>query len=53
MRSPTMAERPLKVTFKEYAIEIGLKGAEPLVLATRTYSVDPNTFYQGLVGVGG
>lgn len=49
----TMAERPLKITFKDYAIEIGLKGAEPIALATRTFSVDPNTFYQGLVGVGG
>lgn len=49
----TMAERPLKITFKEYAIEIGLKGAEPTALFTRTFSVDPNTFYQGLVGVGG
>jgi len=47
----TMAERPLKVTYKEYAIEIGLKGSETTQLVTRTFQVDPNTFYQGLAGV--
>jgi hypothetical protein len=43
----TMAERPLKVTFKEYAIEIGSKAPRQRLLATRVFSVDPNTFYQG------
>lgn len=46
-----VAERPLKISYEEYAIVISLKGQELTPLFTREYDIDPNTFYQGLVGV--
>ncbi|MGC3959313.1 MAG: hypothetical protein QM813_15635 [Verrucomicrobiota bacterium] len=48
-----VAERPLKVSYEEYAIFVSMKGQELTPLFTREYDIDPNTFYQGLVGVGG
>ncbi len=48
-----VAERPLKISYEEYAIVISMKGQELTPLFTREYDIDPNTFYQGLVGVSG
>ncbi|HNQ73397.1 MAG TPA: hypothetical protein PKN95_07310 [Verrucomicrobiota bacterium] len=47
----TVAERPLKISYREYAIYLSLKGQETTPLFTRQFDLDPNTFYQGLVNV--
>jgi len=47
-----VAERPIKYSIEEYAIIFSLKAVEAEPLYIRTFKVDPNTFYQGLQGVG-
>jgi general secretion pathway protein D len=49
----TVAEQPIKYSIEDYAIVFSLRGPEPEQLYTRTYKVDPNTFWQGLESVGG
>ncbi len=49
----TVAEQPIKYSIEEYAVVFSLRGYEPVPLYTRTYKVDPNTFWQGLEAVGG
>jgi type II secretory pathway component GspD/PulD (secretin) len=48
-----VADRPIKYSIEDYAIVFSLKGREAIPLYVRTFKVDPNTFYQGLQGVGG
>ena len=43
---------PIKFVIKDYGIVFMDKGAESPLLFTRTFKVDPNTFYQGLESVG-
>jgi general secretion pathway protein D len=47
-----VADRPIKYSIEDYAIIFSLKGRETIPLYVRTFKVDPNTFYQGLQGVG-
>ena len=47
-----VADRPLKYSIEDYAIVFSLKAREATPLYIRTFKVDPNTFYQGLQGVG-
>ena len=47
-----VADRPIKYSIEDYAIVFSLKGRETVPLYVRTFKVDPNTFYQGLQGVG-
>jgi type II secretory pathway component GspD/PulD (secretin) len=47
-----VAERPIKYSIEDYAIIFSLKAHEADPLYIRTFKVDPNTFYQGLQGVG-
>ncbi len=44
-----VADRPIKVSFEDWAVLISLK--TPDNLHTRTFHIDPNTFSQGLEGV--
>jgi hypothetical protein len=48
----TVAETPIKYSIEDYAVVFSLKGAETTPLFTRTFKVNPNTFYQGLEAVG-
>ena len=48
----SVADRPIKYSILDYAIVFSLKARETPALEVRTYHVDPNTFYQGLQGVG-
>ncbi len=48
-----VAEQPIKYSIEDYAIVFSLRGPEPTRLYTRTFKVDPNTFWQGLESVGG
>jgi type II secretory pathway component GspD/PulD (secretin)/tetratricopeptide (TPR) repeat protein len=45
------AERPIKYSVEDYAIVFTHRTTEAPQLWTRTFKVDPNTFYQGLQGV--
>ena len=48
-----VADRPIKYSIEDYAIVFSLKAHETTTpLYVRTFKVDPNTFYQGLQGVG-
>jgi general secretion pathway protein D len=47
-----MADKPIKYSVEDYAIVFSWKAYEPIPLYVRTFKVDPNTFYQGLQGVG-
>ena len=47
-----VADRPIKYSIEDYAIVFSLKAREAVPLYIRTFKVDPNTFYQGLQGVG-
>jgi general secretion pathway protein D len=47
-----VADRPIKYSVEDYAIVFSLKAREATPLYVRTFKVDPNTFYQGLQGVG-
>ncbi|MDE3066795.1 MAG: tetratricopeptide repeat protein [Verrucomicrobiota bacterium] len=46
-----VAAQPIKYTVTDYAIVFSAKGPETPLLFTRTFRVDPNTFYQGLESV--
>ncbi len=46
-----VSPRPLKYSVEDYAIVFSLKAHETPPLYTRTFKVDPNTFYQGLESV--
>jgi len=46
-----VADRPIKVSFEDWAVIISLRAPENPFLQTRTFHVDPNTFIQGLEGV--
>jgi tetratricopeptide (TPR) repeat protein len=45
-----VADHPIKYSVEDYAIVFSARG--PDSLETRTFKVDPNTFYQGLESVG-
>lgn len=46
------AERPIKFSIEDYAVVFSLKAPDTNPpLHTRTFKVDPNTFFQGLQGV--
>ncbi len=47
-----VADQPIKYSIEDYAIVFSLRGQEAVPLYVRTFKVDPNTFYQGLQGVG-
>ena len=47
-----VADRPIKYSIEDYAVIFSLKARETTPLYVRTFKVDPNTFYQGLQGVG-
>jgi general secretion pathway protein D len=47
-----VADTPIKYSVEEYAVVFSLKGQDVAPLYTRTFRVDPNTFYQGLESVG-
>jgi type II secretory pathway component GspD/PulD (secretin)/tetratricopeptide (TPR) repeat protein len=47
-----VADRPIRYSIEDYAIVFSLKAHEAEPLQIRTFKVDPNTFYQGLQGVG-
>ena len=47
-----VADRPIKYSIEDYAIVFSLKARETVPLYVRTFKVDPNTFQQGLQGVG-
>jgi general secretion pathway protein D len=47
-----VADRPIKYSIEDYAVVFSLKAREATPLYIRTFKVDPNTFYQGLQGVG-
>lgn len=49
-----VADHPIKYSIEDYAVVFSLKPREatPEPLYIRTFKVDPNTFYQGLQGVG-
>lgn len=46
------AEKPIKYSVEDYAVVFSLKPTETPPLYTRTFRLDPNTFYQGLESVG-
>lgn len=46
-----VAERPIKYSIEDYGIVFSVKSAEPVPLHTRTFRVDPNTFWMGLANV--
>ncbi len=47
-----VADRPIKYSIVDYAVVFSLKGRDTIPLYVRTFKVDPNTFQQGLQGVG-
>jgi tetratricopeptide (TPR) repeat protein len=47
-----VADHPIKYSVEDYAIVFSSRGTETVPLETRTFKVDPNTFYQGLESVG-
>jgi len=44
-------DQPIKYSVEEYAVVFSRKTADVAQLFTRTFKVDPNTFWQGLMGV--
>src|SRR5439155_22244600 len=46
-----VADRPIKYSVEDWAVVFSLKAAESPALHTRIFSIDPNTFIQGLQGV--
>lgn len=48
-----VAEKPIKFSIQDFAVVVSLKGQEITPMAMRIFNVDPNTFQQGLQGVGG
>jgi len=47
-----VAERPIKYSIEDYGIVFSLKSSDTAALYTRTFRVDPNTFWMGLENVG-
>jgi tetratricopeptide (TPR) repeat protein len=47
-----VADHPIKYSVEDYAIVFSGRGQDTVQLETRTFKVDPNTFYQGLESVG-
>jgi len=47
-----VADRPIKYSIEDYAVVFSLRTAEPVPLHTRWFKIDPNTFLQGMQGVG-
>src|ERR1035438_925490 len=47
-----VADHPIKYSVEDYAIVFSARGQDAVPLETRTFKVDPNTFYQGLESVG-
>ena len=47
-----VANHPIKYSIVDYGIVFSSQGPETPQLYSRVFRVDPNTFYQGLVGVG-
>src|SRR6185312_6751054 len=45
------ADHPINYSIVDYGIEFTLKGPDQAQLHTRTFKVDPNTFYMGLQNV--
>ncbi len=45
------ADRPIKYSIEDYAIIVSQRTPEPVMLYTRWFKVDPNTFLQGMQGV--
>ncbi len=45
------ADRPIKYSIEDYCIVFSARAAETPALFTRTFKVDPNTFFQGLQSV--
>jgi len=45
------ADRPIKYSIQDYGITFTLRAADPVPLYTRTFRVDPNTFWMGLQNV--
>lgn len=49
-----VADKPIKYSIEDYGVVFSSRGArEAQPLYTRTFKVDPNTFYQGLESVSG
>jgi general secretion pathway protein D len=48
----SVADKPIKFSIKDYAVVFSHKSPETQQLFTRSFKVDPNTFYQGLESVG-
>jgi hypothetical protein len=46
-----VSDKPIKYSIQDFAVVFSPKGADVAQLYTRTFRVDPNTFYQGLQGV--
>ncbi len=46
-----VAEQPIRFSVEDYAVVFSLRTAEAPPLFTRTFKVNPNTFYQGLENV--
>jgi type II secretory pathway component GspD/PulD (secretin)/tetratricopeptide (TPR) repeat protein len=46
------ADHPIKYSMTDIGIEFSFKGSDQAQLYTRTFKVDPNTFYMGLQNVG-
>ncbi len=49
-----VADHPIKYSVEDYGVVFSAKptsGAEPPLLETRVFRVDPNTFYEGLMNV--
>ena len=47
-----VADHPIKYSIEEYGIVFSTRGPDQAQLETRTFKIDPNTFYQGLESVG-
>ena len=47
-----VADHPIKYSIQDFAIVFSVKGPETVQMFTRTFRVDPNTFYSGLESVG-
>jgi len=48
-----VAEHPIKYSIEDYAIVFSLRATETLMLHSRTFRIDPNTFMQGMQGITG
>ena len=47
-----VADHPIKYSIEDYGIVFSARGADQMQYETRTFKIDPNTFYQGLESVG-